>query len=96
MNVDRAVFAFAGGMILLSLVLAFYVSSYWLLFTAFIGANMLQSAFTGFCPAAMITAPPGADDGVPADPVAADDRWAARVAGAADARSVALGGAADE
>ena len=54
MNVDRAVFAFAGGMILLSLVLAFYVSSYWLLFTAFIGANMLQSAFTGFCPAAMI------------------------------------------
>jgi Protein of unknown function (DUF2892) len=54
MNVDRAVFAFAGVMILLSLVLAFYVSSYWLLFTAFIGANMLQSAFTGFCPAAII------------------------------------------
>ena len=54
MNVDRAVFAFAGVMILLSLVLAFYVSSYWLLFTAFIGANMLQSAFTGFCPAALI------------------------------------------
>ena len=54
MNVDRAVFAFAGGMILLSLLLAFYVSSYWLLFTAFIGGNMLQSAFTGFCPAAMI------------------------------------------
>jgi hypothetical protein len=54
MNVDRAVFAFAGTMILLSLVLAFYVSSYWLLFTAFIGVNMLQSAFTGFCPAAII------------------------------------------
>ena len=54
MNVDRAVFAFAGVMILLSLLLAFYVSSYWLLFTAFIGANMLQSAFTGFCPAAII------------------------------------------
>lgn len=54
MNVDRAVFAFAGAMILLSLVLALYVSSYWLLFTAFVGANMLQSAFTGFCPAAMI------------------------------------------
>jgi Protein of unknown function (DUF2892) len=54
MNVDRAVFAFAGVMILLSLALAFYVSSYWLLFTAFIGANMLQSAFTGFCPAALI------------------------------------------
>jgi hypothetical protein len=54
MNVDRAVFAFAGTMILLSLVLALYVSSYWLLFTAFIGINMLQSAFTGFCPAAII------------------------------------------
>jgi hypothetical protein len=54
MNVDRAVFAFAGAMILLSLVLALYVSSYWLLFTAFVGANMLQSAFTGFCPAAII------------------------------------------
>ncbi len=54
MNVDRAVFAFAGVMILLSLILALYVSSYWLLFTAFIGANMLQSAFTGFCPAAII------------------------------------------
>ena len=54
MNVDRAVFAFAGAMILLSLVLTLYVSSYWLLFTAFVGANMLQSAFTGFCPAAII------------------------------------------
>jgi hypothetical protein len=54
MNVDRAVFAFAGGMILLSLALGYYVSPYWLLFTAFVGANMLQSAFTGFCPAAMI------------------------------------------
>jgi hypothetical protein len=54
MNVDRAVFAFAGVMILLSLALAIYVSSYWLLFTAFVGGNMLQSAFTGFCPAAMI------------------------------------------
>ena len=54
MNVDRAVFAFAGVMILLSLALAIYVSSYWLLFTAFVGGNMLQSAFTGFCPAAII------------------------------------------
>ncbi len=54
MNVDRAVFAFAGVMILLSVVLAWAVSPYWLLFTAFIGLNMLQSAFTGFCPAALI------------------------------------------
>lgn len=54
MNVDRAVMAFAGVMILLSVVLAIWVSPLWLLFTAFIGLNMLQAAFTGFCPAAMI------------------------------------------
>jgi hypothetical protein len=54
MNVDRAVMAFAGVMILVSLALAWTVSPYWLLFTAFIGLNMLQAAFTGFCPAAMI------------------------------------------
>jgi hypothetical protein len=54
MNVDRAVLAFAGLMILASLVLARFHSPYWLLFTAFVGLNMLQAAFTGFCPAAMI------------------------------------------
>jgi hypothetical protein len=53
MNVDRAVLAFAGTMILASLALAWFLSPYWLLFTAFIGLNMLQSAFTGFCPAAI-------------------------------------------
>lgn len=54
MNIDRAVLAFAGVMILGSLALGYYVSPYWLLLTAFAGANMLQAAFTGFCPAAMI------------------------------------------
>jgi Inner membrane protein YgaP-like, transmembrane domain len=54
MNIDRAVLAFAGMMVLASLALAWLVSPYWLLFTAFIGLNMLQAAFTGFCPAAMI------------------------------------------
>lgn len=53
MNLDRAVMAFAGVMILISALLATFVSPWWLLFTAFIGLNMLQSAFTGFCPAAM-------------------------------------------
>ena len=57
MNVDRAVMAFAGLMILLSVWLAYAVSPWWLLFTGFIGLNMLQSAFTGFCPAAMIGFP---------------------------------------
>ena len=54
MNLDRAVLAFAGVMILLSLALTHFVSPWWWLFTAFIGLNLLQSSFTGFCPAAMI------------------------------------------
>lgn len=54
MNIDRAVLAFAGVMILVSLALAWLASPYWLLLTAFVGLNLLQAAFTGFCPAAMI------------------------------------------
>jgi hypothetical protein len=54
MNVDRAVFAFAGAMVLVSALLAWIASPYWLLLTVFVGANMVQAAFTGFCPAAMI------------------------------------------
>lgn len=54
MNIDRAVFAFAGTVVLLSLILAFAASKWWLLLTAFAGINMLQSAFTGFCPAAKL------------------------------------------
>jgi hypothetical protein len=46
--------AFAGSMILLSLILAQIHSPYWLLLTTFVGLNLLQSAFTGFCPLAMI------------------------------------------
>lgn len=54
LNLDRAVMAFAGVMILISVALVYFVSPKWLLFTAFIGLNMLQASFTGFCPAAMI------------------------------------------
>lgn len=54
MNIDRAVFAFAGLMILLSLALAHFVSPLWLWFTAFVGLNLLQSSITGFCPAAIV------------------------------------------
>ena len=54
MNLDRAVMAFAGVMILISVALAHFVSPWWLLLTAFVGLNLLQSSFTGFCPAAMI------------------------------------------
>ena len=54
MTVNQAVTAFAGFMVLLSLALAWYVSPYFLALTAFVGANLFQSAFTGFCPAATI------------------------------------------
>jgi len=54
MNIDRAVLAFAGTMILVSLALAQLFSPYWLLLTAFVGLNLLQAAFTGFCPAAIV------------------------------------------
>jgi hypothetical protein len=54
MTIDRAVLAFAGLVVLISLGLSQIYSPYWLWLTAFVGANMLQSAFTGFCPLAMI------------------------------------------
>ena len=63
MNIDRAVFAFAGVMTLISLALAHWVSEYWLFFNAFIGLNMLQAAFTRFCPAALIFKALGAKSG---------------------------------
>jgi len=54
MSIDRIVIAVAGSFILISLLLAHYHSELWLWFTAFVGANLLQSAFTGFCPMAII------------------------------------------
>ena len=54
MSIDRAVMAFAGVMILASLALSQLHSPYWLLFTAFVGLNLVQASFTGFCPAAMV------------------------------------------
>lgn len=62
MTVNQAVTAFAGFMVLLSLLLAWAVSPYFLALTAFVGANLLQSAFTGFCPAATIFRKLGLDD----------------------------------
>jgi hypothetical protein len=53
MNIDKAVLAFAGCVVLLGLTLGWLVKPYWYLLTAFAGVNMLQAAFTGFCPAAM-------------------------------------------
>ena len=56
MNLDRAIFAFAGVMILASLALGYFVSPWFHLVTAFVGLNLLQSSFTGFCPAAKLFA----------------------------------------
>lgn len=63
MNIDRAVFAFAGCVILASLALGYFVSPYWFLLNAFAGLNMLQASFTGFCPAALIFKGLGAKSG---------------------------------
>ena len=50
MNVERSLRAIAGFFILASVLLAYYNSPYWLLFTAFVGLNLFQSAFTNWCP----------------------------------------------
>ncbi|KRA81812.1 sulfurtransferase [Lysobacter sp. Root667] len=54
MNIDRAVMAFAGVVILVSVALTQLVSPWWWLLTAFVGLNLLQASVTGFCPAAML------------------------------------------
>ena len=54
MNIDRIVLAFAGSVVIISLALGYFVSPWWLLLTLFVGLNMLQSSFTGFCPLALI------------------------------------------
>jgi hypothetical protein len=54
MSLDRAVLLFAGVMVLLSVLLTAYVSPLFVWFTVFVGANLIQSSFTGFCPAAMV------------------------------------------
>ena len=54
MTVENAVRALAGTFVLLSLSLGYFVHQGFFLFTAFVGVNLLQSAFTGFCPASMI------------------------------------------
>ena len=68
MSIDRIVFAIAGFFILLSTALGMQASpifhhEYWLFFTAFVGINLLQSAFTGFCPLVIIRKAFGAKPG---------------------------------
>jgi len=54
MNVDKAVFVFAGLIVLTSVALARWVHPAWILLAVFAGLNTIQAAFTGFCPAAMV------------------------------------------
>ena len=54
MTPDRMVMAFAGLVILASLMLAELFSPYWLVLTAFVGLNLIQASFTGFCPVALL------------------------------------------
>jgi len=54
MNMEMIIRRFAGGFVLASLWLAHCHSRYWLWFTAFVGFNLLQSSFTGFCPLGII------------------------------------------
>jgi hypothetical protein len=59
MSIERIILAFAGFMVMLTLALGMsgspiFVHEYWLFFTAFVGFNLFQSAFTGFCPLAII------------------------------------------
>ncbi|HMS19120.1 DUF2892 domain-containing protein [uncultured Sphingorhabdus sp.] len=64
MTLDRAVLAFAGIVVLLGIVLSLTVHPYWVGLSAFAGLNMLQAAFTGFCPAAKIFKAMGVVPGV--------------------------------
>ncbi|MEW6051793.1 MAG: DUF2892 domain-containing protein [Candidatus Zixiibacteriota bacterium] len=54
MTIENSIRILAGTMVLISLILYLLVSPYWLLLAAFVGLNLVQSAFTGFCPAEMI------------------------------------------
>ena len=63
MSIDRIILAFAGAFILVTLALSHYHSANWLWVTAFIGANLFQSAFTGFCPLATVLKKLGSKSG---------------------------------
>lgn len=54
MSIENSIRALAGTLILISVVLTHYVSPYWMILTVFVGLNLLQSAFTKFCPAEII------------------------------------------
>ena len=64
MTVDRAVFAFLGCVVLAGVALAHFVNPWWIGLTIFAGLNAIQTAFTGFCPAAIVFKKLGVRTGV--------------------------------
>ncbi|MEO6994929.1 MAG: DUF2892 domain-containing protein [Lacunisphaera sp.] len=54
MKIDAFLRIFAGSMVLISAALIYFVSPWWLLFTCFIGVNLIQSSLTGFCPPSIV------------------------------------------
>lgn len=66
MKIDNLIRVIAGTMVLVSVLLVHFVSPWWLLFTCFIGLNLIQSAFTGFCPPSIVLRKIGwlGDDGI--------------------------------
>ena len=63
MTIERALRAMAGFFVMLSVALGYFVSPWFLLFTAFVGANLFQSALTGWCPMMAILKKAGVDEG---------------------------------
>ena len=63
MNIDQAVMALAGTLVLLGVLAAALLSPWWLLLPAFVGANLLQASITGLCPAAVALRRPGVSAG---------------------------------
>ncbi len=66
MKIDNLIRVLAGSMVLLSVALVYFVSPWWLLLTCFVGLNLIQSAFTGFCPPSIVLRKLGwlGDDGI--------------------------------
>jgi hypothetical protein len=71
MTIERALRALAGFFVMLTVALGYYVNPAWFLFTAFVGLNLFQSAFTNTCPAMVIFRKMGLRACVPGDPVGA-------------------------
>lgn len=80
MTVERALRLLAGFFVMATLALGYWVSPWWFLFTAFVGLNLFQSAFTNWCPAMAIFRKLGLPDAAPCPPASASTKEATKVA----------------